>query len=329
MNITDTIKWDKRPWFLSIILTACYPYLLILFTWAITNSNSAVAFLSMLVMFAIPALALWSMSTIKNSHSPNPTSQRTLLLFIVAVSPFYIVCGRVFGLIGLGDMLNWIWIISFLALGLLLIRKKADQSKYRQTVIPYNRIQKIHRYSALTLIIGFISLHLSNHLFALHSNAMHEEIRLFFNSWYQSDYVEPVLFTLIATMAITGLIMVRRYSGTDGNIFRVFQISSGFYMVIFFMAHINAILSARDRGVETDWIFATGEYGLIKGFNFLIPYYIFAVLMILLHISLGLRRILLSNGVAHEKANRIFYGLISVGAIITIAISAAILGFQI
>ncbi|MBT5074325.1 MAG: hypothetical protein HOJ34_12160 [Kordiimonadaceae bacterium] len=327
---TATSKAGSTSWFLPVIAAASYPYLLILFSESIVNSKNVAATLAMVVMFIIPLLAIWSLRKIKNSSSANPAAQRTLLYFIVATPPFYIVSLNILGLLGLGEWHSWIWIISFIALGIVFIRKTTDQSKHSPSVIPYNNIQKIHRYSALALIVGFILLHITNHLFALQSNEMHEEYRLLFNSWYQADLVEPVLFALIATMAITGLLMVRRYSGTDGDMFRTLQIGAGVYMLFFFVAHINAILSGRDRGTETDWLFATtGEAGLIVGAPMLIPYYIFAVLMILLHISLGLRRVLLSKNIAHEKANRTFYILISVGSLVTVMIGAAILGLKI
>lgn len=330
MSDINTVKTGGTAWFLPIITAACYPYFLVLFSDAIANSKDIAAILSMLVMFAIPVLALWSLSKVKNSNTANPAARRTLLYFIVATPPLYIVSLNVIGFLGLGVWHSWIWVISFIALGLFLTRRTAEASKHKKSVIPYNRIQKIHRYSAFALIFGFILLHLSNHLFALQSNEMHEEYRLLFNSWYQADLVEPVLFALISVMAITGLLMVRRYSGTDGDMFRIFQIGAGLYMLIFFMAHINAILSGRDRGVETNWLFATtGEAGLIQGAPMLIPYYIFAVLMILLHISLGVRRIMLAKNIVHEKANRTFYGLISIGSLVTVMIGAAILGFKI
>lgn len=321
------LKTGGTAWFLPVIAAACYPYLLTLFSGSIENSNSVAATASMAIMFMIPVLALWSLVKVKNSHSANPAAQRTLLYFIVATPPFYIVTLNVIGFLGLGAWHSWIWVISFMALGLLLVRKSAKTTKHRESAIPYDRIQKIHRYSAFLLIFGFILLHLVNHIFALQSNEMHEEYRLLFNSWYQADLVEPLLFALIATMAITGLLMVRRYSGTDGDMFRNLQIGAGIYMLFYFMAHINAILSARGRAVETDWLFATtGEAGLIVGAPMLIPYYIFAVLMIQLHISLGLRRILLSKNVDRVRANRTFYILISLGSLVTVMIGAAVLG---
>lgn len=327
---SNTLKTGGTAWFLPIIATACYPYLLALFSGAVENSNTVAAFLSMIIMFMIPLLALWSLGKVKNSHSPNPVGQRTLLYIIVATPPLYIVSLNVIGFLGLGPWHSWIWVISFTLLGVLLTRKSGEVSKHRKSAIPFERIQKVHRYSAFLLIAGFILLHLSNHLFALQSAELHEEYRLIFNSWYQADLVEPLLFALIAIMAITGPIMVWRYSGTDGDMFRTFQIGAGVYMLFFFMSHIYAILSGRERAVETDWLFATtGEAGLIQGAPMLIPYYIFAVLMILLHISLGMRRVLLSKSVGSDQANKIFYILISAGLVVTMMIGSAVLGLRV
>jgi hypothetical protein len=89
----------------------------------------------------------------------------------------------------------------------------------------------------------------------------------------------------------------------------------------------ESAISTRMKPRKTDWLFTTtGEASLIVGAPMLIPYYIFAVLMIQLHISLGLRRILLSKNVGHQQANRIFYILISLDSLVTMMIGAAVLG---
>lgn len=120
--------------------------------------------------------------------------------------------------------------------------------------------------------------------------------------------------------------MALRYMRSVGDGYRTLQIGSGIYMVFFFMAHVNAVLSARGRGVETDWIFATGEQGLINGYYFLIPYYIWSVGMIWLHVCCGIRMVMLTNRAAQEKANRMFNILLGAGVLVTVTVSSAILG---
>ena len=205
--------------------------------------------------------------------------------------------------------------------------RKFKPSVKEKSLLDYNLVRKVHRVSAFLLIFGFIGLHIMNHAIALISPERHEELRLLFRSWYASTLVEPLLFGLLLIIIFSGVPMALRYMRSVGDHYKTLQIGSGIYMAFFFMAHVNAVLSARYRGVETDWIFATGEQGLINGFYFLIPYYIWSVGMIWLHVSCGIRMVMLANRVCAEKANQTFKVLILVGSLVTIIVTAALLGF--
>jgi hypothetical protein len=332
--------WDKRPWILVIILTASYPYLLKLFAWSIYCYNNAeniieqitmssLAVLSILIALSIPVTSIWAQTKLKNSTKSNVSSLRTVLFMIVTVPPFYILSLQFVQLIGLQNWHTSLWVSSIILIGAILIPNYGHTTKHHKSNLNYKTIRKIHGISALLLIFGFISLHLTNHIFALHSNAMYEEIRLIFNSWYQSDLVEPILLALLGIMILTGVPMIRRYIGTDSDIFRILQISSGLYIAVFLCAHVKAVLNARNNGVETDWIFATGLDGLINGYYILIPYYTLSVIMMILHASLGFRMVLLSRKASLKRANHIFYRIIILGSLFSILILAAILGIQI
>lgn len=336
MKITNNSGNFHYSLILTVVFAAAYPYLLNSFSWSVNQYNlggeilfSIFALISITMMISIPILSIWALTNISNNTCDNPVGNRTFIYFIVTTPPLYIVTLQIFGWLDLGSWHKIIWIISIMLIALSLQLFKRRVKKHHRAFLPFTVTLKIHRTSAILLIFGFILLHLGNHIFALYSNALHEEVRLLLNKWYRIELIENTLFVLLAFMVTTGIMMLRRYSGTDGNIFRTLQISSGFFIAIFLSAHVNAVLNARSLSVETDWIFATGEYGLINGGGILIPYYIISVAMMLMHISLGIRRVMLARKVNHVQADKTFYGLLSVSAVFTVIISAAILGVKI
>ena len=336
---TKASSWDKRPWVIAALTAALYPYLLNLFSSSVSSYNTAsnsgeqfimagLATTAILIEISIPFLAIWALMNIRNSMTAKASNLRLFLYFIAGTSPFYIITLQLMRFFGVSGWHTGVWILTILIGSILLLRTKGTNSKYRKSTFNYKVFRKVHGISALLLIIGFIGLHLGNHVLALDSFALHEKFRLLFNSWYQSDYVEPILFTLLGVMALTGLPLASRYSGTDNDLIRNLQIGAGFYLLFFLIAHVNAVLSARSNATETDWIFATGENGLINGSGILIPYYILSVVMILIHATIGLRKVLLTNNVPIEHADRTFNTLMTAGIFFTLVISAAVLGIQ-
>lgn len=323
----------NRLYMITVVWALMYPAMLLMYGnyMAIYSSEPSIssgakATFIMLMMTALPCVALWSASQMKPGIDQKAASKRILLYCLVATPPAYILTGTILSLIGYGPLQPIIWIAVILLCFFIIQVGKPKNSGKEKSLLNYNLLRKIHRTSAFLLIVGFIGLHITNHAVALFSTEQHEELRLLFRSWYASAFVEPILLLLLLTMVFSGVPMALRYMKTVGDNYKTLQIGSGLYMAFFFMAHVNAILSARYRGVETDWIFATGEQGLITGLYILIPYYIWSVGMIWLHVSCGIRMVLLSNRVKAEKANKIFKILLSAGSLVTLLVTAAILG---
>lgn len=285
----------------TLIWAAAYPGLLKLFSLALIQYNEAPSVpyivagaVIMLLMILLPVMAFHTVAGIKNTMFAAASSVRVLLFVMVASPPAYILVGTLTGLVGMGRWQAWVWLAGLL-IGVLVARLGKSEKSATKPLLSYNLTKKIHRTSAVLLVFGFIGLHIINHAAALISSQKHEELRLLFRRWYEADLVEPVLFALLVLMALTGFLLAKRYMRSNVDIYRTLQLGSGIYMVFFLCAHVTAVLSARGRGVETDWIFATGEQGLINGYFFLIPYYILSVGMIWLHVSSGVRMILLEE----------------------------------
>ncbi|GFE83423.1 hypothetical protein GCM10011487_54230 [Steroidobacter agaridevorans] len=144
--------------------------------------------------------------------------------------------------------------------------------------------------------------------------------------WYRSGWVEPALFALLLVMIATGAPMVAQHSRRSTDAFRAIQMATGVYLALFLCAHLLAVLGARSAGIETDWVFATGPNGLLDGIGMLIPYYIFAVFFLVLHVGCGLRIVLLKHGVTKASADKAVYTIGGVGLIVTMLMAIAALG---
>ena len=327
-------KTRSKIFFVVTVLWACaYPGLLKLFSISILSYNtspsiikSIVAIIVMLLMFLLPVMSFWALQQIKNSEHPNSLAIRTMLYILVASAPAYILVGTISGLLHVGHWQPWFWLLGLITGFVFICLGSSSRHEKKKTRLNYVLIKKIHRISGIVLLVGFIGLHLLNHATALISVEKHEEIRLLFRSWYASEFVEPILFVIFIIMVVTGLPMARLYMRANSDVYKTLQIGSGIYTVLFLTAHVNAVLSAQYRNVNTDWIFATGEKGLINGYYFLIPYYILSVGMICLHLSTAIRVIVLKK-VGTKTANKTFKVAMFGGLIITLIISAAILGF--
>src|ERR1700719_1023544 len=85
------------------------------------------------------------------------------------------------------------------------------------------------------------------------------------------------------------------------------------------------------NNVDTNWEFAAGgPLGLLHQpwRGALIDYYALSVFLIAVHTALGLRIVLLGHGTKESTANRVVYGGMVVGALVTALIMAAALGLH-
>ncbi|MCC3860186.1 hypothetical protein [Pseudemcibacter aquimaris] len=325
-----------KLWPVILLCAAAYPGFISAYAWSIAqyNDNGAmtgalIALIIMLTMMFLPIQCLRTLVSINKTPPQNAYQLRIAFNLLVATPPFYIFVGTVTGWIGISSLQSPIWIGFVLLLGAWAFFGSEPQEKAQKSSLNFVLIKKIHRISAILLVVGFIGAHLSNHLFALISNEKHEEIRLLLRTFYASDVIEPIMLFLFFLMVSTGIPMANRYMKAKPDTFRVLQIGTGFYLVLFLCAHINATISARFRDTPTDWIFATGEAGLINGYFILIPYYFLSVLLMWLHVSLGIRAALINKRIDKDRANRIYYRLITIGGLFSAATLAAILGVQI
>jgi len=312
-----------------------YPGILVLFAGTVAAyresggsfTQLACSLTLMAAAVSIPVIAVWGLDKIRDSTDPKAPATRAVLYFVFAVFPLF---GLDFAVTRLFRVWHWhmqIWWITLVAIGGIVYAYRPRQKNVSpgEPVNPW--LRKLHGATAMLLLLGYLIPHLVNHGTALWSIEFNAAVMELFRNWYRSALVEPVLIAMLGAMVVTGLHMVIRYSRECGDRFRVLQTATGTYLAVFICSHLTAVLSARAAGVETDWYFAIGPTGqILDTAAFLIPYYIAGVFFLLVHVSLGLRQILLAHSAGKRSANRTFFALTVGATLITLLITAAMFG---
>jgi len=332
------IENRSMKWFAPLPLALSYPFLLQAFSsWAgapgshVDMVRAAAGWLCLLLAVAVPLVGLAWAYCLRSVADPVDARvrARSLAYLTMMAPPLFVWIGVTRGLIGrpLSDQTIWLglWVAAIAYLGL--------RPPAAATGAPSPKVRIVHGVAA-SLILLFIGFHLTNHLSGLIGPDMHAAIMKAGRSVYRRPLVEGLLVGLLLFQIATGLALARRWSRLPGDGFRVLQIGSGLYIASFIVTHLNsALISARAvRHIETNWAWASGApEGLIHdAWNIrLVPHYGWGVFFILVHVSLGLRQVLIAHGLAPRLVNRLWMGgVVGCGAI-ALAIMAGLLGLRI
>lgn len=147
------------------------------------------------------------------------------------------------------------------------------------------KIKKIHFVSGLAITI-FIGLHLFNHFCSIFGADKHIETMNIFRYFYRNIFIESILLLAILVQIISGLKLFRTNRKIATSQFEKLHIWTGFYLAIFFIIHLSAVLGGR-HFLHLDTNFYFGVAGLNSfPFNlFFIPYYGLAILSFFGHIA--------------------------------------------
>ena len=329
----------RRPlplWMQPLVGVVIYPGLILFFGRAISEhhqSGSALwalaALLTMLLAMSIPALAIRALMMMRQDERGVLT--RAILYLMFAAPSLFTLSYSLTRVAGVDQYLSALWISLWTVVGVMLYFRQGRTTPVSQPS-DVTWLRAIHGGTALCVLCGFLIAHVINHDLAVWSVALHGTVMKFLRLWYRSEWVQPVLLTLLLIMLATGVPMVLHHSRQRTDAFRVVQMATGVYIGVFLCSHVFAVLNGRRMGIETDWSFAAGPTSLLDGKYLrarLIPHYIFIVFFLTLHVACGLRIVLLHHGVTKLIANRILYGLAAAGVVVTALSAAALLGLHV
>lgn len=185
-----------------------------------------------------------------------------------------------------------------------------------------------HGTSALLIVLIFLACHLLNHASATFNPEFNQAMMLTLRKWYRSEFVQPVLVTLMLFQVISGASLWWRATVWPADLYRTLQMSTGAFLTAFIISHLNAvfILGRAVTKVDTTFLWASGApVGLLPDtWNVrLIPHYSLGVWFVISHMGFGLRAVLLAHGVSPLAAGRVAWTVSAIGAAFALTITVA------
>ena len=186
---------------------------------------------------------------------------------------------------------------------------------------------RVHGYSAM-LIALFALAHVTNHSLAIISLQTHSAVLHVLRVVYRERVIETLLVVAVLGQVCTGSTMAWKSYLRPANPIRNMQLLSGLFLAIFFLSHLFAVYHTRQKGIDTDFVWAIGgPEGLlgVHGSIGQVPRYPLSVLIVFVHLATQLR-LRLPRVMSDKAARRIFYGVLATGGVAMVVVGAAACG---
>ena len=274
------------------------------------------------LVFAVPALALYQVVRLGAVADGRIDSGRSRLVAHLAYAspPLFTFLGVLTYMAGMSAAEYPIWIALWLAAIAYSysggrLHTRAQLPRKAPTWLP-----AVHGTVAAIVVVGFIAMHLINHLVGLVSPEHHIAVMKVLRHWYRNPLVEPVLVALMLFMVASGFILVRVRLTRVSDFFGSLQTATGAYLLLFITGHMNSVFVFQRSfvGKDTDFWFASGGPAGLLGDPWsvrLIPHYALGVWSVVTHAACGLRAILLTHGMRKAPADFIALSLSALAAV--------------
>ena len=286
---------------------------------------------SLVITFAVPALALAVASGLGSSEQPTigEARARAFAHLVYASPPLFVFVGVVTGLAGFPSGDQVIWLVLWAAVIAAVFIGAANGTPTRARPWAPSWLLHVHGVGAAIVICGFVSLHLFNHLTGFWSADTHIAVMDVLRRWYRSGVIEPLVVAFMLFMVISGALLLRARLSRPAGFFETLQTLTGAYLGIYILGHMNSVFvyARLSAGIETDFWFASGGKAGLLGDPWsvrLLPHYALGVWSVITHAGCGLRTVLLSHGVAEPAADRVAGWISALGGAVAIPIILAL-----
>lgn len=285
--------------------------------------------LAFVLPFAVPCMGVAALLAMRGREGANACRVRRLALWVVAVPPLFTAIGNVAFIAGIGAWDHIVWWAAWVASAPVWVQARKEAALPIQ-VPPFLRVG--HGIAALLVLVGYVGMHLGNHLAAWWGPEAHRSVQLVLRTWYRSPWVEVPLVALLAWLLGSGVALLRIHSRrADMDGFRVMQVALGANLGAFVLSHLVAALwvTRGMLGTDPDWKWAAGgDAGLLGDpWNVrLIPHYFLAVLAVLAHVGLGARIVALRHGATRAAGRIVAAAFGTTGLLMALVLTAALLG---
>jgi len=291
---------------------------------------------SLVITFAVPMLALAVASGLGGAQRPTngDARARAFAHLAFACPALFTFLGVVVYLAGFPNGDQVIWPMIWTAVIAAVFIGASSATPAHATARAPSWLRPIHGVGAIMIIIGFVSLHLFNHLTGFLSADTHIAVMKVLRKWYRSGVVEPLVVALMLFMVISGALLLRARLSRTAGFFETLQTMTGAYLGIYILGHMNSVfIYARlSAGIETDFWFASGGKAGLLGDPWsvrLLPHYALGVWSVITHAGCGLRTVMLSHGVAEHTANRLAGWISALGAAVAVPMVLALVRIHI
>lgn len=336
----------RLPMYVPPLAALIYPFFLVGFNASVTTITKGgfavvsvpwlAAAVCLLLVFAVPAVALLAATRLAQIEEPTIAQRRAKRMALVAVAAptLFTFIGVVLYMLHDPIPDTWFWIACWAIAIVMLFRAENDAAGSLQVLPVPAPLRIAHGISALGIIVIFLALHMVNHLTGLLGPDIYNGVMKMFRHVYRTDVLQPILVALLLFQIGTGLYFVWCYTAAPSDRFRTFQIASGVYLAFYVLGHMDSVfIFARTYlGIDTGWDFATGApTGLIKdAWNIrLVPHYWLGVFFVLSHLATGARAVMLTHGIGKGFADRFMIGSAVTASLIATLIILGMCGLRV
>lgn len=329
--------------YLSPLAALIYPLSLTAFNAAVMTFDAghqpalsvAVAALSLALSFGLSTSTVFSSLHLAQRLAPTPIETRA------KYAAFFAVCAPT--LFVFVSVLNYmagnpvpdlaVWLMLWAAV-LIYIHSGSSTAVIKGSLSARTALRVAHGISAVTIILLFLCLHITNHLAGLIGPDAHASFMELARRVYRARMIEPILVVLMLFQIGSGLFLAFGHSRAPMDGFRAFQNISGLYLAFYILGHMDSVfVYARwFLRIDSNWAFATGApVGLIMGsWNVrLIPHYALGIFFLFAHLASGLRLVLMAHGWRKDVADRVMIGCSIAGSVVALLVILAMCGMRI
>ena len=323
---------DRFAIALPMLAAAGYPaFLLLAFKggrlWADGSPSLAVlsVAIGIVLAFAVPVWGFAMALRLSAGSSPNASQirARSWAHLAFATPPIFTLLGVLTYMFGVDKTEVAVWVVFWAALAAMLVFQRDGGPAARRAESP-GWLRFSHGVVAAVVLLGFLAMHVANHLTGLVSAETHIAVMDVLRRWYRHPVVEPVLVVLMTFMVLSGLWLLPGKLAQRADLFQTLQTATGVYLLFYIPGHMNSTFNFQRGflGKDSDFWFASGgPLGLLMSDPWnvrLIPHYVLGVWALITHAGGGLRIMLIAHGVQERTANRMTVAISLSGALIAI-----------
>lgn len=340
MSLAKPLAHTRLDWLWLLPFAAALYY-----PWALQWSNLAhvggaggpVTLALMLSAYAVPVVAFYCVfvTGVQPMMSARLVLARRLACLAVATPPAYTLMGVLLYLMKVNghDLVMWSGLWLAVSAYFSMVSATLPSIDFTHHPRTYIKLRVAHGIASVAILLVFLAPHLFNHLLGVFGNDAHRAVMEVLRVVYRNGWLEPILIVTFFFQILSGLVLIRPKTVHRADLLDALQTASGAYLAVFIASHINSVFTlARYFGTDTDYAWAVADpVGLLAdAWSIrLVPHYSLAVFLLIAHLGCGLRGVLRNHGVSEARCAVMTWAVIGVGALVTLIITAGMLGVRV